>query len=208
MRFHLAVFALILALSAEAVAACRGPQGLSPPGAAVPLVEGQFRYNPDKGLGCVVSAEQGAAMGKHEQAVSFLSCLRVGVVSIGDRMKAVEALLGEPVATSDLGVFSQSRLYEVPQKGALRPHYVLTYRDDQVVAVQLIGPPMRFPAYFSGLTLGDEQQKVIDTLGPPGQRCQSRPDRPELWTWPAFPIAIDIIDGYVAGVKVTWPEGK
>ena len=197
-----------LAVAPSAFAACRGPQGLPLPGPSLPLVEGEFRYSPEQGLGCVVSSQQGAAMAKHESAITFLPCLRVGPVAIGETRASVEALLGEAVGTVDLDLFSESRIYEVAQRGVLRPHYVVTYRDEQVVAVQLIGPPMQIAARFSGLTLGDDQQKVIDTLGWPLQRCQGNADGPELWTWPSFPIAVDIIDGFVAGFKVTWPAGK
>lgn len=147
-------------------------------------------------------------MAKHESAITFLPCLRVGPVAIGETRASIEALLGEAAGVIDLDLFSESRVYEVAQRGVLRPHYVVTYRDEQVVAVQLLGPPMQIPARFSGLTLGDDQQKVIDTLGWPQQRCQGKADGPELWTWLSFPIAVDIIDGYVAGFKVTWPAGK
>ena len=204
------ILILLAALAAplSAKAGCRGPQGLPLPGPPPPLAEGQFRYSPDQGLGCVVSNSQGAAMARHAGPVSFLSCLRVGAVAISDSRANVEKLLGEAMAVNEIDLSSDSRVYEVSQRGRLRPHYVVTYRDDRVVAVQLLGPPMPIPAGFSGLTLGDDQQKVLDTLGWPAQRCRTKADGPEMWTWPPFPIAVDIIDGYVAGFKVTWPAGK
>jgi len=189
-------------------AACVGPQGLPKPGAEMPVTESHFHFNPDKGLGCVVSHAHGQAMSEHKGPVSFLKCLKVGAVAVGESRAGVEKVLGEPLAKSDIDLFTETRLYEIQQRGVLRPHYVVTYRDEQVVAVQLVGPPMVIPATFSGLSLGDDQQKVIDTLGLPGERCRTKADGPEMWTWAPFPIAVDIIDGYVAGFKVTWPVGK
>lgn len=202
------IWLVLAGLPLPAHAVCVGPQGLPKPGAEVPVVEGHFHHTPGKGLGCVVPRSQGQAMSEHKGPVSFLGCLKVGAVAVGDGLASVETVLGAPVAKSDIDLFTETRLYEIQQRGALRPHYVVTYRDTQVVAVQLVGPPMRIPATFSGLTLGDDQQKVIDTLGVPGERCRTKADGPEMWTWPPFPIAVDIIDGYVAGFKVTWPVGK
>lgn len=198
----------VLAAPFPAFAACKGPQGLPLPGAPLPVVPGWFHYDADKGLACVVTRERGAAMAEHKSPVTFLPCLRVGAVGIADSRANVEKVLGEAVAVNEIDVYSETRLYEVAQRGVLRPHYVVTYREDRVVAAQLVGPPMVIPATFSGLTLGDDQQKVVDTLGWPGQRCQMRRDGPELWTWPSFPIAVDMIDGFVAGFKVTWPADK
>lgn len=205
MRRILILSAVLALLTDTAVAAdCRGPQGLPLPGPALPLVEGQFRYVPDQGLGCVVSNRQGQAMASHSGPVTFLPCLRVGAVAVADSRAKVESLLGTAAAVNEIDLSSDSRIYSVPQRGALLPHYVVTYRDGVVVAVQLIGPPMVMPATFSGLTLGDDRQKVIDTLGWPVQRCRTKADGPEMWTWPPFPIAVDMIEGYVAGFKVTW----
>lgn len=192
----------------SAYAACRGPQGLPKPGNEVPLMENHFHYHPGKGLGCVVAHDKGQAMTDHKGPVSFLNCLKVGAVSVGGTLTAVEKSLGQAMAQSDIDLFTETRVYEIQQRGVLRPHYVVTFKDEHVVAVQLIGPPMVIPATFSGLTLGDDQQKVIDTLGLPGERCRTKTDGPEMWTWNPFPIAIDVMDGYVAGIKVTWPSAK
>ncbi|KAF0222866.1 MAG: hypothetical protein FD176_2348 [Rhodospirillaceae bacterium] len=208
MRYLIPMLAVLAAASPAVAAPCQGPQGLPSPGAPLPLVEGQFRYSTEHGLGCTVSSQQGAAMAKHESPVTFLPCLRIGAIGISDSLDQVEKLLGPPVDITDMGVFSESRIYEVAQRGALRPHYVVTYYDSRVVAVQLIGPPMVIPAKFSGLVLGDDQQKIIDTLGWPEKRCQAKGGGIEMWTWANFPIAIDVIDGFAAGFKVTWAAGR
>lgn len=208
MRSLLLMLAVLAAAPSAFAAACQGPQGLPLPGAPLPLVEGQFRYSADHGLGCAVPSRQGAAMAKHESPVTFLPCLRIGAVGVSDTLDQVEKLLGEPVSITEMGMFSESRIYEVAQRGAIRPHYVVTYYDRRVVAVQLIGPPMQIPAAFSGLVLGDDQQKIIDTLGWPDKRCQPKGGGVEMWTWANFPIAIDVIEGYAAGFKVTWAAGK
>lgn len=208
MRSFILILAALAAAPSAFAAACQGPQGLPLPGPSLPLVAGQFRYSADHGLGCAVPNQQGAAMAKHQSPVTFLPCLRIGAIGVSDSLDQVEKLLGEPVNITEMGVFSESRIYEVAQPGVLRPHYVVTYYDSRVVAVQLIGPPMLIPATFSGLVLGDDQQRIIDTLGWPDKRCQPKSSGVEMWTWANFPIAIDVIEGYAAGFKVTWPAGR
>lgn len=208
MRFLIPMLAVLAAAPSAVAASCQGPQGLPLPGPSLPLAEGQFRYSAEHGLGCTVSTQQGAAMAKHESPVTFLPCLRIGPIGISDSLDQVEKLLGQPVTVTDMGLFSESRIYEVAQRGALRPHYVVTYYDRRVVAVQVIGPPMVIPATFSGLVLGDDQQKIVDTLGWPEKRCRPKASGIEMWTWANFPIAVDVIEGYAAGFKVTWPAGK
>lgn len=208
MRSFILILAALAAAPSAFAAACQGPQGLPLPGPSLPLVEGQFRYSAENGLGCAVPNQQGAAMAKHESPVTFLPCLRIGAIGVSDSLDQVEKLLGQPVNITDMGVFSESRIYAVAQRGTLRPHYVVTYYDSRVVAVQLIGPPMVIPVAFSGLALGDEQQRIIDTLGWPEKRCRAKGGGIEMWTWANFPIAIDVIDGFAAGFKVTWPAGR
>jgi hypothetical protein len=207
MRFLVLALAALIPVSSALAQTCLGPQGLPRPGAPVPLAPGEFRYSTDQGLGCAVAPDHGGAMAEHKKPVTFLPCLRVGAVAVSARRSEVEKLLGDPDGAQDQGLFTETRIYQVKQPGTLRPHYVVTYYDDRVVAAQLVGPPMTIPAFFSGLTLGDPIQKVIDTLGPPDKRCSARNGGVEMWTWAAFPIAVDVIEGYAAGFKVTWPEG-
>jgi hypothetical protein len=45
-------------------------------------------------------------------------------------------------------------------------------------------------------------------LGLPSQRCVYQRPGPETWIWPPFPIGVDMLDGRVVGLKVTWPAGR
>ena len=200
--------ASVAAAHGVGAAECRGPLGLPLPGPERPARAGEVHYAPDHGLGCAVAADQGAAMTERKSPVTFLPCLHVGAVAIGDRRRQVETLLGAPAMAQEMDLLTDLVVYEVPQRTALLPRSMVTYREEQVVAVHLVGPPMDIPATFAGLVLGDGEQRVVDALGWPAQRCRLLPNGPETWTWPPFPIAIDMLDGVVAGVKMTWVTKK
>jgi hypothetical protein len=202
--------ALVLCLSAlPAIAAplCRGAEGLPEPGPAPALVVHQF-HRSDAGLACVLPPEQGQAMAEHRRSTSFLPCLRVGAVAVADTIAQVEGLLGAPATIDPLGEGIEIRAYPINQRSVAKPYYAVTFRDKVAVAVQLLGSPSEMPASFSGLSLGDPVQAVVDTLGKPARRCVLRPNGPETWLWPAFPIGVDVADGRVVGLKATWPAGR
>jgi len=205
----LAIVLAALCLPAAAQVPCRNGEGVGEPGpvSGTPVPR-HFHRVPGKGLACAVAHEEGAAMAEHKKAVTFLPCLKVGAVAIADDIGAVEELLGQPTQISELDIRTEARVYPIHQRSIPEPYYVVTYQDNVAVAVQLIGPPTEMPARFSGLSLGDSQQKVIDALGKPERRCMFQKKGPETWMWPPFPIGIDMLDGRVVGLKATWPAGR
>lgn len=205
----LTVSLIVSSLPALAQMPCRGPDGLPAPGEiAAAAVANQFYRVPGRGLACAVGHEDGVAMATHKQAISFLPCLKVGAIAIADGIGKVETLLGPPTHINDLDMRTQARVYPIHQRSLPEPYYVVTFRDKAAVAVQLIGPPLEMPASFSGLALGDPAQKVLDILGKPERRCLMQPNGPETWMWQPFPIGIDMLDGFVVGMKATWPAGR
>lgn len=208
------VLALLAALAFALPAAatqlpCRDAGGLPEPAVRETTPQpNQFHYIPGKGLACAVANADGEAMRDGKRPVTFLPCLRIGAVGISDDRAQVEELLGQPSQVSDLDLRTEARVYPIRQRTIPEPYYVVTYQDDVAVAVQLIGPPTEMPATFSGLSLGQTAQTVIDTLGKPQRRCMLRGKGPETWIWPSFPIGVDMLDGYVVGFKVTWPAGR
>lgn len=202
--------ALILTLataSAQAAPLCFGPESLPEPRTEMPLVPNHF-HRAEGRLACVLPKEAGDAIAAGSRPTSFLPCLRVGAVAVADSLRAVEALLGEPAAIQTIDWRTEARAYTIRQRSEPEPYYVVTYRDDVAVAVQLLGPFTEMPATFSGIALGDPMQKVIDILGRPARRCPITKGGPETWTWPPFPIGVDVYDGRVSGLKVTWPAGR
>ncbi|MCR6628909.1 MAG: hypothetical protein NVV74_01955 [Magnetospirillum sp.] len=199
----------VAALPAFAQIPCRGNGGMAEPSAAIAEPQpNQFHRVAGRGLACAVAPAEGEAMAARKRPVTFLPCLRVGAVGIADERAVVEGLLGEPSQVSDLGLRTQARVYPIRQRSIPEPYYVVTYQDDVAVAVQLIGPPTEMPATFSGLSLGEPMQKVLNALGKPTRRCVLRAKGPETWMWQPFPIGVDILDGRVVGFKVTWPAGR
>ncbi len=186
---------------------CRETGDLPAPGPAPADVPEHHFKRVGQGLACVLSPQDGAAMGKGERPVSYLPCLTLGAVAITDTQVKVEKLLGEPTQSRILDDHTEARVYPVRQRSIPEPYYVVTYRDQIAVAVQLIGPPTELPASLSSVSLGDDAKKVIDTFGRPARRCVIRPGVPETWMWPPFPIGVDMRDGRVVGLKVTWPTG-
>lgn len=204
------LFALVALPVTAAQIPCRGNAGMAEPSAQIPAARpNQFHRVPGKGLACAIDNADGEAMAKHEKPVTFLSCLRVGAVGVSDERAVVEELLGQPTHINDLDLRTEARVYPIHQRSLPEPYYVVTYQDDVAVAVQLIGPPTEMPASFSGLSLGQPMQAVLDTLGKPNRRCMMRGAKgPETWMWQPFPIGVDIMEGRVVGFKVTWPAGR
>lgn len=210
MRRMRPILALCLAMTVAApalAAPCRGPEGLPEPTGHPAFRPNTFQRT-EAGLACVLPPDAGQAMAEHARPVSFLPCLKVGAVAIADTEAQVEGLLGAPVTAQRLDDETEARSYIIAQPGQPRPYYVITYRNRVVVAVQLLGTPSDLPATFAGLSLGDTQQAVVNTLGKPVRRCVLKPNGPETWMWGAFPIGIDVMNGRVVGMKVTWPAGR
>ncbi len=204
-----ALMAVAVNLPAAAQIPCRNGEGIGEPApVAGEPVPGRFHRVPGKGLACAVSHDEGAAMAEHKKAVTFLPCLKVGAVAIADGIGQVEELLGEPTQISELDLRTEARVYPIRQRSIPEPYYVVTFQDKVAVAIQLIGPPTEMPAMLSDLSLGDPQQKVLDTLGKPSRRCVLQRKGPETWMWPSFPIGVDMLDGRVVGLKATWPAGR
>lgn len=207
--FILASLLALAALPAAAQIPCRDASGLPEPAAEATAPQpNHFHRVVGKGLACAIDTPEGEAMSQGKRPVTFLPCLRVGAVGVSDDRAQVEELLGEPTQISDLDLRTDARVYPIHQRSVPEPYYVVTFQDDVAVAVQLIGPPTEMPATFSGLSLGQPAQAVIDTLGKPQRRCLMRGKGPETWMWPPFPIGVDILDGRIVGFKVTWPAGR
>lgn len=206
------ILASLLALGALPAAAqmpCRDASGLPEPAAEETAPQpNQFHRVTGKGLACAIATGEGEAMSQGKRPVTFLPCLRVGAVGVSDDRARVEELLGEPTQVSDLDLRTEARVYPIRQRSVPEPYYVVTYQDNVAVAVQLIGPPTEMPATFSGLSLGQPAQAVVDALGKPQRRCLMRGKGPETWMWPPFPIGVDVLDGRIVGFKVTWPAGR
>lgn len=204
----LAVLLALCAFPAVAQTPCRGPDGIGAPGPETTVPPNHFQRVPGRGLACALTREAGAAMADETRAVSYLPCLKVGAVAVGDEVGAIERLLGPSTHVRNLDWRTEAKVYPIRQRSIPEPYYVVTYQNRVAVAVQLIGPPTEMPATFSSLSLGDSTQKVLDALGKPSRRCLLQGDGPETWMWQPFPIGIDIIDGVVVGMKATWPAGR
>jgi hypothetical protein len=180
---------------------CRGPQDLGQPAAEVPVIADEFRRVAG-GLGCVLAADNPAA--RVVRPLPYLPCLRIGPIGLGDKLEAVEAILGKPDQIKSLDVVTAARVYFIRQPDEPYPYYVVTFRNGKAVALQLRGRALGLPQTFSSLALGDPAQKVLDVLGLPSRHCSD--DRGvESWSYPPYPFAIDLIDGAVVGVKMTLP---
>jgi hypothetical protein len=137
-----------------------------------------------------------------------MACLKIGPVTVGDRLEEVEAVLDVPTRITPMDDDTEARVYFIQQRSEPLPYYVITYVRKYVVAIQLYGPPTEMPQTFSALSLGDPQQKVLDVLGLPVKRCRVRERGFEEWTWQPFPFAVDIAPrtGQVVGLKVSLPR--
>ncbi len=207
---RLAALAALLALLAQPAAAiaaeqCRGPEGLAAPGPELPLVPNEFLRTGERGLGCVLPPDQPGQPPRPHATDPFQPCLRIGPVTIGDRLDAVETLLGPPAKITPLSNNVEARAYFIRQRSQPPPYFIVTALGQRVVAVQLFGPPAEMPLTFSSLALGDSPQRVLDVLGPPSRRGENRERGFDTWYYPPFPIAVDMGAGHVVGLKVSVP---
>ncbi len=205
MTLFLAILpALLLAAPALADDGCRDGAGIDPPAEAAPAGDGEFRYVPGKGLGCTVPEEQALEMARRKQPLTYLGCLRLGGVAVGEDVDEVEERLGPPDRVLRLSETTETRAYFVRQPTPARPYFAVTYRRGAVVAVQLKGPPTAPSLTLSSLRLGDPEARVVALFGPPVQRCPG-PKGGQSWLWPPLPLGVDLADGVVVGMKVSWP---
>ncbi|MEW5727208.1 MAG: hypothetical protein AB1918_05215 [Pseudomonadota bacterium] len=204
MRRLISLLPLLVAAPALADDGCRDGAGIEPPAVAVPAVDGQFRYIPGKGLGCSVPEEEALEMARHKLPLTYLGCLRLGGVAVGEGIGEVEERLGPPDRVLRLSESTETRAYFLRQPTPVRPYFAVTYRKGDVVAVQLKGPPTADALDLSSLRLGDAQARVVELFGPPVKRCPG-PKGGETWLWPPMPLGVDLADGVVTGLKVSWP---
>jgi hypothetical protein len=203
---RLAAALLLLAVCGTGAAlaqACRGPEDLGRPAPPPPLQADQFgRTAAGAGLGCALPPDR---PGTEVHPIPYLACLRIGAVGIGDDIKAVEQVLGAPDRVTRLPGDVDLRVYFIRQPGAPQPYYVVTVREDRVVALQLHGPATVMPLAFSSLSLGTPAQRVLDVLGAPERHCVDVSRDLDTWYYPPYPFTLDLADGVLIGIRMSVP---
>ena len=202
-RVVVAVLVMLAPEMGMAQSSCRGPEDLGKSQDAPPVIPHSFSYTEGLGLGCALGAEDPAV--QEIQHIPYLACLRIGPVGLGDHSETVEANFGVANKIMPLDDKTAARVYFIHQTSKPLPYFVVTMREDTVVALQLRGANLEMPQSFSGLELGDSAQNVLDRLGPPSSHCPNS-QGVDTWLYQPFPFAIELLDGVVVGVKMTMPN--
>ena len=141
---------------------------------------------------------------------SYIPCLRIGPLSIGQDLRDVSKMLGKANRVINEGVII-IRVYTI-RAGALTgqriPYWVIGFRDRKVVSIQLTSPRGEERFEFSSIQIGDTASKVTATLGPPTVKEMVKDVSATYWGYDPVPIGIEIMDGRVFTIYVSEPTGE
>ena len=177
----------------------------------LPCVGGySFRRDASGGLTCVAPRE--------EPPTQLSPCLRLGWVHVGQLRSEVEEVLGAPFQRAPSrgdGTEGFAYLVFADSVRDRSSYYVVEYeRADGVQiahTIQFTGDSTPLPLDFSGLLLGDPQDRVLRQLGAPASRGdfddKEQAIRGEWWDWTSAPISLEIVGGRLYSVRLWRPDG-
>lgn len=134
-------------------------------------------------------------------------CLRIGPVRIGQSLRDIAMMFGDPYRVVDQGD-TTLRVYTidigVPQ-GQPVPYWVLGFdKDRRVVSIQMTGERGDNRFAFSSIRLGDPAGRVIKILGKPYVTREVQDiEGAEFWGYTPFPISIEIKNNRVYSIRVS-----
>jgi len=169
----------------------------------VPFPEGvinEFRY-----LGnALVCKEEG-----HFEGEGYDGCLHIGDIWLGQSLAEVEGRLGQPHRVISEDPQNELRIHLL-QGGSDEnlPYLVLTVREGKVSAIQVTGAATESPYTFSSLALGDTAERVEEILGKPGSISPVEEIEGTVWSYLPFPISLELKDGRVFSIRISWPAGS
>lgn len=164
---------------------------------------GEFRYH-DGELKCIAGSEASGG------GPSYIECLAIGPIRIGDTMRTVAMKFGKARQTVDRGAVIE-RVYPidvgVPQ-GQRVPYWVIGFEGQRVVSIQITGH-LRVDQYaFSSVRVGDPESLLRDRFGPAGYTQPAPHIGGVMWGYPPYPLTFEIKDGRVYSMRVSEAVGK
>ncbi len=159
------------------------------------------------GLACITPEQPDEAL-----RPPYRACLRIGPVRIGQSLRDVAMMFGDPyrvVARGD----TTFRVYTIDigaPEGQPVPYWVIGFdADRRVVSIQLTGERGDKNLAFSSIRLGDPARRVVSILGEPSvNREVGDIDGAEYWGYAPFPISIEIKNRRVYSIRVSEAADK
>ncbi len=140
---------------------------------------------------------------------SYLACLRIGPVHIGQKLREVSKMFGRANRVVKEGdVFMRVYVIRADARAGQRiPYWVIGFRNLKVISIQITSPRGEKLFTFSSIEIGDAASKVTATLGPPSAKHMVEDVSATYWDYDPFTIGIEIMDGRVYTMFVSEPPG-
>lgn len=140
---------------------------------------------------------------------SYLPCLRIGPVYIGQRLREVSKMFGKANRVVKEGdVFMRVYVIRAGAAAGQRiPYWVIGFRNLKVISIQITSPRGEKLFAFSSIQIGDAASKVTATLGPPTAKHMVKDVSATYWDYDPFTVGIEIMDGRVYTMFVSKPPG-
>ncbi len=155
---------------------------------------GQIKSGADKLIDC-------------EDAQS-IHCLSIGDITIGGDFDKLKEQLGSPWHSLPRKDRSIDAVYPLRIYQYSTAYWVISHKDNRIIAVQLTGNRSPQALLFSGLQLGDKYDKVIETLGHPKARRQYGKNEAYLWDYSPLPFSLEIHNNRLYSVRIHMPDSK
>ncbi len=140
---------------------------------------------------------------KPDEPISYLQCLRIGSISIGQSEKDVERLLGSPWKVIKKDDETTIKVFPIESEEQSKPYWVITFKAGRAESIQVTGKNPKTASAFSSIRLGDKKTKVLEILGEPFATKPVEGIKGVLWSYRPFPISIEIVDERVYSIRVS-----
>ncbi len=140
---------------------------------------------------------------------TYLPCLRIGPVYIGQRLREVSKMFGKANRVVKEGdVFMRVYVIRADAAAGQRiPYWVIGFRKLKVISIQITSPRGLKLFAFSSIEIGDPVSEVTATLGPPTAKHMVKDVSATYWDYDPFTVGIEIMDGRVYTMYVSEPPG-
>ncbi len=163
---------------------------------------GQLKSGADKRINC--------------EDTQNINCLSIGDITIGGDFDKLKEQLGTPWHSLPKKDRSIDAVYPLRIYQYSTAYWVISHKDNRIIAVQLTGNRSPQALLFSGLQLGDKRDKVIATLGyPKARRAYGKnggknggKNDAHLWDYSPLPFSLEIYNDRLYSVRVHMPDSK
>lgn len=132
----------------------------------------------------------------------FVNCLTLGDIQIGSKFAPLRQKLGESWHTFPRSDGSIDEVYPLRIYQHSTVYWVISHKNNRIVAAQLTGNQAPKTILFAGLQLGDHQDLIIDTLGYPEGRRRYGRSSAYIWDYQPLPFTLEIYNKRLYSVRI------